>query len=161
MPPNAPAIVGVDADDLPAINAIVEAAIQTWDLPDRVKRLAMPSYRYDPHDLAHLTLVQAVAEDKPLAVAAWEPAESTDNPPGRQLLLLHGLYVHPAHWRHGLGRTLIDAALSAADQAGLDGVLVKAQADAEPYFVQQGFLPLPASDARRDYAHRLWHPVPG
>jgi hypothetical protein len=49
------------AADLDAVNAVIERAVMTWQLPERVKRLAMPSYRYGPHDLAHLHLV--VADD--------------------------------------------------------------------------------------------------
>lgn len=31
------------ADDLEAVNRVIENAVMTWDLPDRVKRLASPA----------------------------------------------------------------------------------------------------------------------
>ncbi len=30
--------------DLEAINRVIEVAVMTWDLPDRVKRLSLPAY---------------------------------------------------------------------------------------------------------------------
>ena len=47
--------------DLAAINAVIERAVMTWQLPERVKRLTLPSYRYSAHDLEHLHIV--IAED--------------------------------------------------------------------------------------------------
>ena len=47
--------------DLGGVNAVVERAVMTWKLPERVKRLAMPSYRYAGCDLKYLHIV--VAED--------------------------------------------------------------------------------------------------
>jgi hypothetical protein len=73
------------AADLPALNGVIERAIATWPLPERVKRLTLPSYRYQPHDLDHLHLV--VAEDAggtAVGVAAWEPAHPRDLPAGRR-----------------------------------------------------------------------------
>ncbi|MBW8330187.1 MAG: GNAT family N-acetyltransferase [Thiobacillus sp.] len=145
------------ADDLPAINGVVERAIATWKLPERVKRLSLPSYRYHAHDLVHLHLV--VAEDTDHAqvgVAAWEPANPRDLPTGKNGLLLHGLYVDPAHQRRGVGSQLLDAATEAARTQGLAGVLVKAQADAIGFFEACGLQWLPVGDAARHYPHRFW-----
>jgi hypothetical protein len=67
------------ADDLAALNGVVERAFMTWPLPDRVKRLSLPSYRYHAHDLQHLQVV--VAEDGQrdiVGVAAWEAANPRD-----------------------------------------------------------------------------------
>ena len=47
-------------DDLDAINGVIEAAVMSWQLPERVKRLALPSYRYNAMDLKYFSL--AVAE---------------------------------------------------------------------------------------------------
>ena len=38
-------------DDLEEVNQVIEAAVMTWDLTERVKRLSLPSYRYNAHDL--------------------------------------------------------------------------------------------------------------
>ena len=148
------------ADDLPAINGIVERAIATWQLPERVKRLSLPSYRYHAHDLVHLHLVVAEDADHALVgIAAWEPADPRDLPAGQRGLLLHGLYVDPAHQHRGVGSRLLDEAAAAARAQGFDGVLVKAQADANGFFEARGLQKLPVEDAARHYPHRFWLPV--
>ena len=147
-------------DDLPAINAIVERAIATWQLPERVKRLSLPSYRYHPHDLVHLHLVVAEDADHALVgVAAWEPANPRDLPAGNGGLLLHGLYVDPACKHQGVGSQLLAAAEAAASAQNLDGVLVKAQADANGFFEARGLQRLPSEDVARHYPHRFWLPA--
>jgi GNAT superfamily N-acetyltransferase len=145
------------AADLPALNGVIERAIATWPLPERVKRLTLPSYRYQPHDLDHLHLV--VAEDAggiAVGVAAWEPAQPRDLPVRQRGLLLHGLYVDPVHQHRGLGSQLLDAAATAARAQDLDGVLVKAQATAVAFFTSRGLRALPVEDPARDYPHRFW-----
>jgi GNAT superfamily N-acetyltransferase len=145
------------AADLDAVNGVIERAIAHWPLPERVKRLSLPSYRYHAHDLIHLDLV--VSEDdqnRLVGLAAWEPAHPRDLPAGRTGLLLHGLYVDPVYQRRGTGRRLLEAATAAARTQGLDGVLVKAQADAHKFFEAQGLRRLPVEDPSRDYPHRFW-----
>lgn len=125
--------------DLDSADAVVEAAIMTWDLPGRVKRLSLASYRYDAHDLEHLTLLGAVdAGDAIVGVAAWEPASVADTPDGANGLLLHGIYVVPTLHHAGIGSRLIVAAIRAARQARFDGVLVKANPDAQGFFLAKG-----------------------
>jgi GNAT superfamily N-acetyltransferase len=129
----------------------------SWRLPERVKRLAMPTYRYGPVDLAHMGVV--VAEDGDagvVGVAAWEEAARRDCPRGRRALLLQGIYVDPDRHRRGLGARLLAASAEAARRQGLDGVLVKAQPDAIGFFEAQGLSRLPVEDPERDYPHRYW-----
>ncbi len=143
--------------DLDSANAVVEAAIMTWDLPERVKRLSLASYRYDAHDLEHLTLTGAVdAGDAIVGVAAWEPASVADTPDGAKGLLLHGIYVIPTLHHAGIGSRLIGAAIRAARQGKFDGVLVKANPDAQGFFLANGLRQLATDDARRDYPYRFW-----
>lgn len=157
MTESAPVFRPATPADLPTLNRVVEAAVMRWDLPERVKRLALPSYRYTELDMAHLTLVMALDDaGLPIGVAAWEPATSTDCPPDQRGLLLHGLYVDPDHWHQGWGSRLLEQAMAAVAAAGLDGLLVKAQADAVGFFTRHGFTALPALDAQRHYANRLW-----
>lgn len=145
------------AADLPALNGVIERAIASWPLPERVKRLTLPSYRYQPHDLDHLHLVLAeVAGGLAVGVAAWEPAHPRDLPAGQRGLLLHGLYVDPDRQRRGVGSRLLDAAATAARAQDLDGVLVKAQAAAVAFFKSRGLQALPVEDPARDYPHRFW-----
>jgi predicted N-acetyltransferase YhbS len=146
-----------DKADLAAINRVIERAVQTWNLPERVKRLALPTYLYKEHDLDHLHLV--IAEDSAanvIGVAAWEDAAARDCPQGRRGLLLHGLYVDPDRQHGGTGARLLSAAAAAAREQGYDGLLVKAQADAEGFFSSQGLQQLVVADASRDYPNRFW-----
>jgi predicted N-acetyltransferase YhbS len=142
------------AKDLPAINGVIERAVMTWRLPERVKRLSLPLYRYNETDLGHLEV--CVAEDGVgiVGVAAWEPAETSDLPEGRHGLLLYGLYVDPGRQRLGIGSGLLNACVRRSRELGLGGVLVKAQADAEPFFRKLGLECVPVQDESRDYALR-------
>jgi GNAT superfamily N-acetyltransferase len=144
-------------DDLPAINRVIEAAVMTWDLPERVKRLSLPSYRYDAFDFDHLQIVVADdASGQLVGLASWEAADPRDCPADRNGLLLHGLYVDPAAQRAGVGSALLHAALAAVSERGCDGLLVKAQADAVGFFMARGLEPLPVEDHARHYANRFW-----
>jgi GNAT superfamily N-acetyltransferase len=144
------------AADLDAINRVVEAAVMTWDLPERVKRLSLSSYRYQPHDLEHLELLVAEEADRGIVgVAAWEPADPRDAPPETRALLLHGLYVAPKRQRRGIGARVLEAAETAARAQGFDALLVKAQPSAEAFFRARGMERLPVLRPGRDYPHRF------
>lgn len=145
------------AADLDSANAVIEAAVLSWQLPARVKRLSVPLLCYDRNDLAHLTLVGALdATGAILGVAAWEAAGSTDAPGGARGLLLHGIYVHPAWQRTGIGKRLLAAAVAAARRDGFDGLLVKANPEALGFFAAQGLEALADGDAERAYPYRFW-----
>jgi N-acetylglutamate synthase-like GNAT family acetyltransferase len=145
--------------DLPRINEIVEAAARSWGLAERVLRLALPSYRYEDADLAHMTLRLAESDGTVVAVAALEDADPRDAPADAPALLLHGIYVHPDAHGTGIGTRLVDDALDAARAAARSGLLVKAQHQANGFFAALGFEALPVVDPVRDYPHRWWRPV--
>jgi predicted N-acetyltransferase YhbS len=146
--------------DLADINAVIERAVMGWRLPERVKRLALPTYFYTVADISHLTLVVATDEHGiVLGLAAWEPAETRDVPSGTSALLLHGLYVDPPYQGHGIGARLLAAAKDAAREAGYGGLLVKAQPDAAGFFEAAGLAHLPVIDPDRDYPYRYWQAV--
>ncbi|KAA3631337.1 MAG: GNAT family N-acetyltransferase [Proteobacteria bacterium] len=145
------------AADLDAVNAVIEDAVMTWSLPDRVKRLALTSYRYDATDLAHLGIVVFDSGRGAVkGVAAWEPATPRDMPGGARALLLHGLYVAPAAARGGIGSRLLDAALKAVRDGGYDGLLVKAQFEAVGFFESKGFVAVDEPKSGERYPHRMW-----
>ena len=143
--------------DLDALNRVIEAAVMTWAVPERVKRLSLPVYRYTSQDLAHLEIV--LAEDQQgrvVGVAAWEEADPKDAPAGRRGLLLHGIYVDPSLHRQGIGGRLFSAAEAAVCQSRCDGLLVKAQQDATDFFTSRGMCRLDVDEPLRQYANRLW-----
>lgn len=146
-----------DTKDLAAINKIIDAAIMTWDLPERVKRLSLPSYHYKQHDLETLEIIVAEkGAQQIIGVAAWEPANTKDVPQGQRALFLHGIYVAPEQYRQGIGSQLLQAAELAALDRGYAGLLVKAQADAAGFFLAHGMQPLEIENEKRDYPHRYW-----
>lgn len=143
--------------DLEAINRVIEAAVMTWDLPERVKCLSLPGYRYDSVDLDHLEIV--LAEDyrhNIVGVAAWEQADARDVPAGRKALSLHGIYVEPAFHQQGIGSQLFLAAEDAVCKQGLDGLLVKAQEGSSGFFISQEMERLQVEDPMHHYANRFW-----
>lgn len=143
--------------DLAAINRVVEDAVMTWKLPERVKRLALPSYRYHAHDLRHQRLLVAeLPAAGILGVAALEEAAAKDLPAACSGLMLHGLYVSPAWQGRGIGTRLIEAAFALCRQTGHQGLLVKAQPDAAAFFQARGLQPLAVRDPDRDYPYRFW-----
>lgn len=147
-----------DPADLPAVNAVVEAAIAGWRIPERVRRLALPSYRYDTADLAQMSLVVAESPDGRIdGVVAVEPA--ADGAALGRPLAIHGLYVRPECQRRGLGARLVDAAAAVARRLGCDGLVVRANREARAFFLHRGFAELPTADAERDYPHRFWRPL--
>jgi GNAT superfamily N-acetyltransferase len=146
--------------DLAGIHAIITRAVMGWRLPERVKRLALPTYLYTVADFTHLMLMVATDQDGIiLGAAAWEPAEGRDVPAGKSALLLHGLYVDPPYQGRGIGTQLLAAAVEAAREAGYDGLLVKAQPDAAQYFEAAGLMHLPVVDSGRGYPYKYWQPI--
>ena len=146
-----------DKVDLATINLVIDEAIMTWNLPERVKRLTLPSYHYKEQDLQHIETMVAEDDKKNIiGVAAWEQANPQDAPAGYSALLLHGIYVNPERHHQGIGKQLLHAAEQAAIKLNYDGLLVKAQVDAAGFFVAQGMEPLSIENEKRDYAHRYW-----
>ena len=113
-----------NVDDLDALNGVVEAAVMSWQLPERVKRLALPSYRYDELDLNYFTLIMAEEDKKIIAIAAWD-SEAHLGTQGSKGLLLHGIYVQPEYQRRGMGSRLFAEAENAVRESGLDGCWLK------------------------------------
>lgn len=129
----------------------------TWNLPERVKRLSLPSYRYTTLDLDHLDTVVAENQRRFITgIASWEQADAGDAPAGYTALLLHGLYVDPAFHHQGIGRLLFHAAETFAREHRYDGLLVKVQVDATGFFISQGMTRLEVKEPSRQYTNRYW-----
>jgi len=148
-------------NDLEDINQVVEQAVLTWNLPARVQRLVLPSYRYSSLDLAHMQFIVATQPSAQIiGVAAWEQAELSDTPEGERGLLLHGLYVLPERRTQGLGSLLLESVEQTGTEQQMAGVLIKAHADAVSFFVLKGYRQLPAKNPARDFENRFWKRLP-
>lgn len=146
-------------EDLDVINAVIEAAVMNWDLPERIKRLALPSYRYTNIDYEHLEILVAEINNTGIVgVAACEMADPNEIP-GQQALLLHGLYVRPDVQHQGIGSQLIRAMEALVHKHKCDGLLVKAQTDAVGFFEFHAMQRLESINPESNYAHRFWKPV--
>jgi len=143
--------------DLSDVNNVVEQAIMGWNLPARVKRLSLSGYRYDKADVAHQQgLLACDASGQIVGVAVWEPAPDEVVPGAGNVFRLHGLYVTPSRQRQGIGRRLLDTVIRKVCETGADGLVIRAQADAVPFFQALGLDHLPVADPARDYANRFY-----
>ncbi len=151
----------LDAEELDTVNDIVAASIETWGLPTRVERLALPSLLYSEADLEHMSfLLLDQPEGAGIAVAAWEAAATHDTPGNSRGLLLHGLYVVPT-WQHqGIGAGLLELVGHWASARGYDGLLVRAWRESERFFRARGFRTLEADANRTVHPVRLWRELP-
>ena len=145
------------ASDLEAANRVIEACVMTWNIPERVKRLSLASYRYTEIDLEHLRLLIAQDHNKKIiGVAGIEPAEKSAVPAGKSGLLLHGIYVEPKLHRSGTGRQLVKRALEIAKAESYAGLLIRAQPDAIGFFKAIGSREITTANSRKDYPHQYW-----
>ncbi|MFT5504303.1 MAG: N-acetylglutamate synthase-like GNAT family acetyltransferase [Gammaproteobacteria bacterium] len=146
--------------DLDGINRVIESATNTWSLPERLKRISLPLYRYYQDDVEHMQFLIAETKDSRIVgLAALEEVEATECPEGHSAWLLHGLYVNPSHHGYGIGIRLVESAEVITSANGFDGLLVKAQVDAQSFFENRGFTRLPVENCSRDYAYRYWKSI--
>jgi len=144
--------------DLTDINRVIDAAVMTWKLPERVKRLSLSSYHYNALDLEHFAIYVAEQHGGIVGVVAWD-SDAITVEQDQKGLLLHGLYVHPDKQHRGIGSQLFRVAETAVREAQLDGLLVRAQKDAEAFYISRGMYKLATMDAARDFASRYWMPT--
>ena len=146
--------------ELKVINDIIRACVFAWNLSDRVKRLTVSSYQYDSFDLEYFETFVAIDSSKRIVgVATLEKINTLILPEGQTGLLLHGLYVDPTFQNQRIGQQLLQFACQRVKSEELDGLLVKAQVNANSFFKQQGFEHLPVIDADKDYPHRWWKKI--
>lgn len=157
---NAVTLRKADPADLDRINTLIDAAMDTWQLSERAKRLSRSLYHYDVNDLEFTEL--SVAETQRagiVGIIAIEAADVSESSPGLYNALLHGIYVDPACHRQGIGTRLLEHAQTMASSRGFGGMLVKAKAEARTFFEVRGFENLRIENASRDYPYRYWKPV--
>ena len=132
----------------------------SWGLPERVKRLSLPGYRYQAEHFGVLSVCLAeVSSGEAVAVVAYGEAPEADALAAHKTLLLHGLYVDPVSHREGVGTALVEHATEVAAREGYGGILVKAQPGAVAFFETLGFARLPVEDPETDFKNRYWKAV--
>jgi GNAT superfamily N-acetyltransferase len=151
------ALEAVDRSARAEVNAIIAAAIDSWPLPARLRRLATPvlAYREDDFDAYAIALVRATGpSDSAFGVVA-RCFEIT--PADESYLFVHGLYLLPVLQRRGVGRQLLRQLEGEAAAAGARGVLIKAERVALPFFLRAGYTQLgPDAALGGDYPYRCW-----
>jgi len=142
-----------NSNDLDVINQIITTAVMSWTLPERVKRLSLTSYHYKDVDLQFLQIYVVSMKNTPIAVLALdnELIQLSNN---RNALLIHGLYVDTYQQGRGIGRYLITFSEQQAKLKNANALLVKAQKDAESFFLRMGMQKLQVEDESRDYQAR-------
>ena len=74
-----------NTDDLDAINQVITRGVMTWNLPERVKRLSLPSYHYDKLDLQHFQILLACIDDTLAGVIALDHEQGGKNIQGKSI----------------------------------------------------------------------------
>jgi len=144
-------------EDIGCINPLIAAAMTTWDVTERVRRISLPLYQYRAHDLEHLFVLVAETPDSGIVgVAAIEAAETSQCPGNCNGALLHGIYMLPGRHRQGIGFLLLEKMAVIASSRDFDGLLVKAKREAVSFFEACGYVELPIEDYGRDYPYRYW-----
>ena len=125
-------------NDTSAINAVVDSAIDSWPISERVKRLVRPLYQYDNVDLQNYDLIVADQSDHAIVgVAAW----SAGKPSPDGTACLQGLFVDAAWHRRGVGVALLEAVVGQAGVRGSGRLALRATRSAENFFLYHGFRP--------------------
>ena len=68
---------------------------------------------------------------------------------------LDGLFVEPDHWRHGIGRRLLEDAFALARAEGIHAIEVTANPRSEEFYRRLGFAAIGRADTRFGPANRM------
>lgn len=89
------------------------------------------------------TLLARDPEGRVIAFINCGPYRDADLGPSR-LMEIRALYVHPTHWRQGLGRALVDAAIARCAGPGVERAVLwvlRTNASAKAFYRAMGFFP--------------------
>lgn len=143
-------IAPAQLQDLADINQIIESAVMQWDLPERVKRLSLPSMTYTETDFAYYQMIKAVCQNSICGVLAMDH----DTYRSEHASLIHGIFVGPDKQKQGVGSRLIQEAERLSQLAGSKHITVRAQKDAQGFFLSNGMNKLDIQNVQSDYATR-------
>jgi len=147
-------------NELQEINHVIESAVMSWDLPERVKRLSLSSCQYDEQDLMHMKLFVSVnSQEKITGMYALDEADPRDVGKDESALLLHGIYIKQESQRQGIGNVLFTHAQDQICSANKTGMLVRAQPSAVGFFYSQGMIERPVRESDTGYPFLLWKEI--
>lgn len=160
----------LQASDLPLVNGVIQASIESWPTSARLKRLAMSPLRYRDADLQDFEFLLCYKAHACLGIAAWQPdnslvfqksetfAKREESRTAADAVLLHGLFVSAKAQGCGIGGLLLDELTRLARQERFAGIFVRAERFSTSYFEQKGFRPLRGGDQPglqpANYPHR-------
>lgn len=121
-------------EDLEELNSVITDAVMQWVLPDRVKRLSLPSFHYDALDVQHMDI--RIARNHQHTIIAIIATEMTDSP---GVILLHGIFVRSSDQRRGVGTLLLRTVEQNLSASMVKSLLVKPQKEAIDFFHALGF----------------------
>jgi|GEM_PF-380793 GNAT superfamily N-acetyltransferase len=140
----------LSAADLPRINAVIEASVQSWPTTTRLKRLAMAPLQYRALDLQDFEFLLCYKAHACLGIAVWQPScplrlehvsGDLDGAAGGEAsaVLLHGLFVSAKAQGRGIGGMLLDELTRRANREKFAGLFVRAERFSTSFFEHQGF----------------------
>lgn len=145
---------GAASADLTTVNRIITSAVESWHVPDRLKRVSLPLLHYTASDFEDFELFLHVQGDGADGVAALAKDTSYIGLNATRCALLHGLYVGSDSQRSGVGKTMQQLVANRALEIGCEGLLVKAQRVAISYFAKQGYTKYVSAEI--DYPYLYW-----
>ena len=102
------------AEDWPAVAAIYEAGIETGNATFET---SVPSWKQ--WDRSHLDGHRLVAVDPDDLVVGWAALSGVSDRCVYAGVAENGVYVHPDHRGHGVGRVLLEALIARSEEAGI------------------------------------------
>ena len=150
-------VKNVAVTDLILVNSVIISAVESWQLPERLKRLSLPILQYAAEDLAEFEFFLHDHNDSVNGVAVLGRDAGLKGKHGTRCALLHGLYVHADAQRTGVGRALQQTVAVHARELGCEGLLVKAQRVARSYFEAQGYEECESQSV--DYPYLYWKAI--
>ena len=143
--------------DLTTVNLIIKSAVESWQVPDRLKRLSLPLLQYNTSDFEEFELFLHLQGDVADGVAALARDANFIGPHATRCALLHGLYVRSDSQRLGVGKAMQQIVTDHACEMGCEGLLVKAQRVSTSYFAKQGYTEYVSPEI--DYPYLYWKPI--
>ena len=139
-----------------ALNAVVDRAVSDLRLPVREKRAAFDTLRFSEADFHNLTGLEARSRTgSTIALAAWESLVATSDLGDPRILMLRSVCVDPDWQGCGIGNSLVESVVRAADERGTGLIVTYAWPSAGAFFERRGFRHIPSDFNLNGYLRPL------